>query len=258
MLDVHPPHQAAHTWKDFFIHIATIVIGLLIAVGLEQTVEAIHHRREVTEAREALRVERDANCGAFAAVVREFYRQNTALENNLMVLHYLEQHPHASSSVLPGVLVWHARSSTLSDSAWRTAQQSNVTALMPQNEVRRNASFYERIAAVNRLGFDQIWPAVIEARIFFADHPDLTALTPEQIEEGIKLTLAVKAALFVHAAALVQLSELDAGFEPAITPAELNQLMQVDALAQNPAYAAAVARTRERVPELLPLPGSQR
>jgi len=23
MLDVHPPHEAAHTWKDFFIHIAT-------------------------------------------------------------------------------------------------------------------------------------------------------------------------------------------------------------------------------------------
>jgi hypothetical protein len=24
MLDVYPPHEAAHTWKDFFIHIATI------------------------------------------------------------------------------------------------------------------------------------------------------------------------------------------------------------------------------------------
>jgi len=35
MLDVHPPHEAAHTWKDFFIHIATIVVGLLIAIGGE-------------------------------------------------------------------------------------------------------------------------------------------------------------------------------------------------------------------------------
>ena len=39
MLDVHPPHEAAHSWKDFFIHIATIVVGLLIAVSFEQTVE---------------------------------------------------------------------------------------------------------------------------------------------------------------------------------------------------------------------------
>jgi len=46
MLDVHPPHQAAHTWKDFFIHIATITVGLLIAIGLEQTVEAIHHNHQ--------------------------------------------------------------------------------------------------------------------------------------------------------------------------------------------------------------------
>ncbi len=54
MLDVHPPHEAAHTWKDFLIHIATIVIGLLIAVGLEQTVEAIHRHNERTELRAGL------------------------------------------------------------------------------------------------------------------------------------------------------------------------------------------------------------
>jgi hypothetical protein len=44
MLDVHPPHQAIHGWRDFFIHIATIVVGLLIAVALEQTVEACWRR----------------------------------------------------------------------------------------------------------------------------------------------------------------------------------------------------------------------
>ena len=32
---------AAHGWRDFFVHIATIVIGLLIALGLEQSAEAI-------------------------------------------------------------------------------------------------------------------------------------------------------------------------------------------------------------------------
>jgi hypothetical protein len=39
MLEAHAPQEALHTWKGFFIHIATIVIGLFIAVGLEQTVE---------------------------------------------------------------------------------------------------------------------------------------------------------------------------------------------------------------------------
>jgi hypothetical protein len=57
MLDVHPPHHPTHTWKDFFIHIATIVIGLIIAVGLEQSVEALHRRHERTELRASLRRE---------------------------------------------------------------------------------------------------------------------------------------------------------------------------------------------------------
>jgi hypothetical protein len=33
MLEVHAPHEALHTWKGFFIHIATIVVGLFIAVA---------------------------------------------------------------------------------------------------------------------------------------------------------------------------------------------------------------------------------
>ena len=49
MLDVHAPHETAHTGKDFFIHIATISVGLLIAVSLEQIVESIHHRHQRIE-----------------------------------------------------------------------------------------------------------------------------------------------------------------------------------------------------------------
>jgi hypothetical protein len=50
VLDVHMSH-ATHTWKDFFIHIATICVGLLIAISLEQTVEYFHrlHERHVLE-----------------------------------------------------------------------------------------------------------------------------------------------------------------------------------------------------------------
>ena len=48
MLDVHPAHHPATTWREFFVHIATIVVGLIIAVGLEQLVELVHrHRAEM-------------------------------------------------------------------------------------------------------------------------------------------------------------------------------------------------------------------
>jgi hypothetical protein len=57
MLDIHPAHHAASTWRDFFIHIATIVLGLLIAISLEQTVEFFHHRHQVHQLEENLRDE---------------------------------------------------------------------------------------------------------------------------------------------------------------------------------------------------------
>src|ERR1700722_5601661 len=61
MLDVHPAHHAANTWRDFFIHITTIVLGLLIAIGLEQTVEALHRAPERTGLAEDIHPEAQPN-----------------------------------------------------------------------------------------------------------------------------------------------------------------------------------------------------
>jgi hypothetical protein len=46
MLDVHLPHEPIHGTRDFFLHLFTITIGLLIAIGLEAMVEAVHHRHQ--------------------------------------------------------------------------------------------------------------------------------------------------------------------------------------------------------------------
>lgn len=53
MLDVHSPHERIHGFRDFLLHLLTITIGLLIALGLEGCVEWSHHRH--------LRQEADAN-----------------------------------------------------------------------------------------------------------------------------------------------------------------------------------------------------
>jgi hypothetical protein len=53
MIDIHPPQKSDHTWKDFFLHIGTIAVGILIAIGLEQTVELIHEHHQRIELRKA-------------------------------------------------------------------------------------------------------------------------------------------------------------------------------------------------------------
>jgi hypothetical protein len=255
MLDVHPAHHAASTWRDFFIHIATIVLGLLIAIGLEQAVEHFRQRREIAETRKALHFEREENIKAFAQGVSEFHRQTAALENNLIVLHFLQQHPGTPENKLPGILLWHAHPINFSDSAWRTAQQSNVTALMPQEEVRRLAYNYQRIDAVSN-SFDQLWPAVINARLYGLTDPDPSHLSPADLVAEIDLTRAALAAHFTQAAAIVQLSNADSDFAPHLQADELNRIMHVSDAEQDPSLAAAIALTNSRLPSdsRLPIP----
>lgn len=61
MLDVHAPNESIHTWKSFLLHIATIVIGLIIAVGLEQTVAFFHHRHQLHKLQQDLQSEAKGN-----------------------------------------------------------------------------------------------------------------------------------------------------------------------------------------------------
>jgi len=56
-MDVHGVEGPLHSWKDFFLHLATITIGILIALSLEGILEWSHHRSLVREARESLNSE---------------------------------------------------------------------------------------------------------------------------------------------------------------------------------------------------------
>ena len=69
MLDVHPVHGSVSGWRDFLVHIVIVAIGLLLALGLGQTVEFIHHRYQVIETRHALKQERADNRQTFAEFV---------------------------------------------------------------------------------------------------------------------------------------------------------------------------------------------
>ena len=47
-MDLHPPGGPVRSVKDFFVHIGVVTLGILIALGLEQIVEA-HHRASLAK-----------------------------------------------------------------------------------------------------------------------------------------------------------------------------------------------------------------
>ena len=55
-MEIHKPHPI-HSVREFLKEVGIIVLGVLIALGAEQTVEAIHWRNRVNEAAESMRLE---------------------------------------------------------------------------------------------------------------------------------------------------------------------------------------------------------
>lgn len=55
-MDIHKP-KAAHSWREFAVEIGTIITGILIALAMEQAVEAHHWVRAVQDGEASLKEE---------------------------------------------------------------------------------------------------------------------------------------------------------------------------------------------------------
>jgi hypothetical protein len=181
MIDIHPPHHAATTRRDFFIHLSTVVLGILIAIGLEQTVELIHHRHQVAEAREALHTERAQNLLLVALETRGFLRRGPYFKTDLAVLLHIREHPQAPSSSWPGALDWSSGSIPFNESAWTTAQRDGVLTYMANAEVEDLNDLYNRLDRIRACELDER-DAIEDAKGYLARDPDPSRLRPHELD----------------------------------------------------------------------------
>ena len=137
MLDVHPPHEATHTWKDFFIHIATIVVGLLIAVGLEQSVEHIHHRHQAADARANIQNEISTNIETLHVNLQHLAEGKKQLEICLDALNSKA----SDADVLTHLRYAWSLGKEL-DAAWQGAKVNGSLALIPPAQLGRASYLY--------------------------------------------------------------------------------------------------------------------
>jgi hypothetical protein len=195
MLDVHPPHEPIHGWKACLLHMSTIVLGLLIAIGLEQSVEAIHRARETRELRESLRLESEkALVDAQKAEAAEgdplrwintrVQLVETALTAHRPLTAQLPRKPHVTSN-LP------------IDPAWEAAKSSGLLDLLTQQEVEAYSEADLLFAGMKQdegAGFAASYKrAEFELRhMTDPRHPyliDLSHATPEELNTYITLLM---------------------------------------------------------------------
>src|SRR6059058_3258861 len=93
VIEVHPPNEPLHGWRDFFIHLATITIGLLIALSLEGCVEFWHHRSLVHEAEDSLQTEISANARELQGALDDVRKEQDVLRQDIEVMKKIIAHP---------------------------------------------------------------------------------------------------------------------------------------------------------------------
>jgi hypothetical protein len=223
MLDVHPPHHAASSWRDFLIHIVTIVIGLLIAIGLEQGVEMLHERHSLRESHDAMQREYDENAQRITHETQFWRRGAAALQNNLLILRYLQQHPKTTEEQLPGKLFWGLNSMVFAHAAWDSAQQTGIVKLLPQSEATDDAFLYMELQRIET-ATSEVWLAVNDAEQFNLSDPDPTHLNPTQLSEAIDLTEKALTKQILVGEALLNLTPDFPNLPQAVDQGEINIL----------------------------------
>lgn len=141
MYDVHAVHSGSHTWRDFVFHIATIAVGLLLALGLERLVEHLHHRSQLADARAGLRAELDANLKVVETNIAEATRITNELDNDLKILRAEPGSPGGQLEALK--YEWNVRWPR--DGAWQAFKQDGSLGLMPPDERQNYVYLYEAV-----------------------------------------------------------------------------------------------------------------
>ena len=192
MLDVHAPHESIHSWKNFLVHIAAIVVGLLIAVSLEQTVELLHHSHQRHELQEALRRNGEGN--------RQYIKEDLAVAQGMLDW-ALEQTKAVERADTTGVITIRRMPAGLiyapDAGVWLSAKASGVTSLLSagaQNwyedmDDRERATFGSSDSATDQLNaaYSALDQALAEHAVETSSGElDLSMLTAAQRETVIE------------------------------------------------------------------------
>ncbi len=183
MLDVHPPEHAAHTWTDFFIHIATIVVGLIIAVGLEQAVEFIHHRHQLYEAREAIHTEMEVNLQMLDEVLSDTQAAQTALERDTQLLQAAAEDKSPPSALAYPWGIPYPRSS-----AWQDAKASGAVNYMTTSERAETDYIYGDLDLAEHFAMSWLQQNNIAAASAHSA-PTIGQLSPQARDQLLEATL---------------------------------------------------------------------
>lgn len=164
--------------EELFIHLP-IVIGLLIAVCLEQSVEWLHHRHQLREARGELITELETNRSLLKTNLEDLIKVQSTLARDMAILR--EHQKTRAPLTEPLDYSWEFWRTP--DAAWQTVKQNGTLNLMPYEEQKAYVFVYTVFGSVmdSAMNFN----TAIEVAGAIARRAPGESLSPRDIEELI-------------------------------------------------------------------------
>jgi hypothetical protein len=166
-VEIHKP-KPVHNWREFLTELGTVVLGICIAISLEQFVEYLHWHNEVQIGRQALTEE--------IAVIDRFYArrvliapcldqrldEDAARIRDLAAGRKLTLQAASPAARAPGAL--------LSDAEWQSERSSQTLTHFPRAELALMSRFYAQMTDMREWIFEEerSWSALD----VMADDPD--------------------------------------------------------------------------------------
>ncbi|MEZ2348112.1 hypothetical protein [Terriglobus sp. RCC_193] len=133
-MEVHVPEEPVMTWRQFFIHMGIVVLGLLIALSFEQSAEWLHRRHQRHEVREG--IQRDLEIIATNAEGAQRYYEAMVMRDARVIRQtqdaFLRHTAIPELPAVPGVADWDQPN----DPSYQAAKASGRLALLSEDEIR--------------------------------------------------------------------------------------------------------------------------
>lgn len=178
-MEIHAPEKPIHSKKEFMFHMFTVVLGILIALGLEGIVEWAHHRALVREARANIAIELRHNKETIENALPQIADRKKQLQHVISTIDEIEK----TRKLAAHSLGYKFESYELYSTAWKTASVSGAVTHMDYEELKDYTDIYDLqqdFLTVQSQGF----PAVGEltAAMHVLNH-DLTKVPADRLED---------------------------------------------------------------------------
>jgi hypothetical protein len=189
-MEVHAPHEKVHTWRDFFVHVGIMTIGLFIALMLEGLVEYSHHRHIVREARENIRQEIEDNHESAQKDLVSLQQDMDRIKANLDTIRRLRDHPRD----FHGSLTYTMQFNSMESAAWDTSRDTGALSYMPYKDVQAYADLYEDQKLVNDQAIEIFHRQTLAMTPVFMEK-DFTTVAPNEVQEMLHESAATLTSL---------------------------------------------------------------